>query len=87
MDFFHEFHSTAILPKAITASFLTLVPKNDHPQSLSEYRPICLVSSLYKLLSKVLAARLKIVMGKVISKVQSAFLPQRQILDGVLVVN
>jgi hypothetical protein len=77
MDFFSEFHSNATLPKAFTASFLTLVPKKDHPQALSDYRPICLVSSLYKILSKVLAARLKHVLGKLISKVQSAFLPNR----------
>ncbi|GAU32181.1 hypothetical protein TSUD_68520 [Trifolium subterraneum] len=76
-----------VLPKAITASFLALIPKKDHPHVLSDYRPICLVSSLYKILSKVLAARLKKVMGKLISKVQSAFLPNRQILDGVLAVN
>ncbi|MCI11439.1 LINE-1 reverse transcriptase like, partial [Trifolium medium] len=87
MDFLHEFHSSAHLPKAITASFLALVPKKDHPQALSDYRPICLVSSLYKILSKVLAGRLKTVLGKLISKVQSAFLPNRQILDGVLVIN
>jgi hypothetical protein len=87
MVFFSEFHSNAILPKAITASFLTLIPKKDNPQALSDYRPICLISSLYKILSKVLAARLKKVLGKLISKVQSAFLPNRQILDGVLIVN
>ncbi|CAJ2644735.1 unnamed protein product [Trifolium pratense] len=87
IDFLHEFYNSAILPKAITASFLSLIPKKDHPQTLSDYRPICLVSSLYKILSKVLAARLKKVLGKVISTVQSAFLPNRQILDGVLVVN
>ncbi|MCI03330.1 LINE-1 reverse transcriptase like, partial [Trifolium medium] len=63
------------------------MPKKDHPQVLSDYRPICLVSSLYKIVAKVLAARLKKVLGKVISKFQSAFLPNRQILDGVLVVN
>jgi exonuclease III len=87
MAFFSEFHSNAILPKAFTASFLTLIPKKDHPQALSDYRPICLVSSLYKILSKVLATRLKKVLGKLISKIQTAFLPDRQILDGVLVVN
>ncbi|GAU25188.1 hypothetical protein TSUD_150870 [Trifolium subterraneum] len=87
MAFLSEFHKSAILPKAITTSFLALIPKKDHPQSLSDYRPICLVSCLYKILSKVLAARLKKVMGKLISDVQTAFLPNRQILDGVLVVN
>ncbi|PNY01857.1 cysteine-rich receptor-like protein kinase, partial [Trifolium pratense] len=87
MEFLSEFHGNAFLPKAITASFLTLIPKKDHPQALSDYRPICLVSSLYKILAKVLATRLKKVLGKLISKVQSAFLPNRQILDGVLVVN
>ncbi|MCH86516.1 LINE-1 reverse transcriptase like, partial [Trifolium medium] len=87
MEFLHEFHNKAFLPKAITASFLVLVPKKDHLQSLTDYRPICLVSSLYKILSKVLADRLKKVLGKVISKLQSAFIPNRQILDGVLVVN
>ncbi|CAJ2652296.1 unnamed protein product [Trifolium pratense] len=87
IDFLHEFYNSAILPKAITASFLSLIPKKDHLQTLSDYRPISLVYSLYKILSKVLAARLKKVLGKVISTVQSAFLPNRQILDGVLVVN
>jgi hypothetical protein len=86
MDFLTEFHHNAVLPKAIT-SFLTLVPKKDHPRVLSDYRPICLVSSLYKILSKVLADRLKKVLGKLIDKVQSAFLSKRQIFDGVLVIN
>ncbi|GAU32122.1 hypothetical protein TSUD_218730 [Trifolium subterraneum] len=87
MEFVFEFYNNASLSKAITSSFIALIPKKDHPQVLSDYRPICLVSSLYKILSKILAARLKKVLGKVISKVQSAFLPNRQILDGVLVVN
>ncbi|KAK2445049.1 hypothetical protein QL285_016023 [Trifolium repens] len=87
MNFLTEFHNNAFLPKAYTASFLTLVPKKDHPQELVDFRPICLIGSLYKILSKLLANRLKRVMGKLISKCQSDFLPQRQILDGVLVLN
>jgi hypothetical protein len=86
-DFINEFHNSATLPKNITTSFLTLIPKKDHPQVLSDYRPICLVSSLYNLLAKILAGRLKKVLGKLILKVQSTFLPNMQILDGVLVVN
>jgi hypothetical protein len=87
MAFMIEFHANAFLPKAFTASFLTLIPKKDHPQDLFDYRPICLIGSLYKVVSKVLANRLKSVLGKLISKCQSAFLPHRQILDGVVVLN
>jgi hypothetical protein len=83
MAFVTEFHVNAFLPKAMTASFLTLVPKKDHPQGFFDYRPICLIESLY---TKLLANRLKRVLG-MISPCQSAFLLQRQILDGVVVLN
>ncbi|XP_045820252.1 uncharacterized protein LOC123913525 [Trifolium pratense] len=45
------------------------------------------IGSLYKILSKLLANRLKRMLGKLISNCQSAFLPQRQILDEVVVLN
>ncbi|GAU51035.1 hypothetical protein TSUD_411700 [Trifolium subterraneum] len=83
MNFLAEFHEKAALPKVVTASFLTLIPKKDHPQDLFDYRPFCLIGSLYKILSKILANCLKKVLGKLISSCQS----KRQILDGVLVLN
>ncbi|MCI08316.1 LINE-1 reverse transcriptase like, partial [Trifolium medium] len=43
LSFFNEFHSNAFLPKGFTASFLSLIPKKDHPQELSDYRPISLI--------------------------------------------
>ena len=45
------------------------------------------MGGLYKWLAKVLADKLKMVVGKVVSKVQNAFLEGRQILDAVLVAN
>jgi len=49
--------------------------------------PISLLGSLYKVLAKVLANRLRNVVGSVISDTQSSFVKGRQILDGILVAN
>ncbi|KAJ9559867.1 hypothetical protein OSB04_005027 [Centaurea solstitialis] len=69
------------------ASFLTLIPKVPNPMELNEFRPISLIGIFYKILSKILAERLKAVLGKLISGEQSAFLKGRSILDGVLIAN
>jgi hypothetical protein len=46
-----------------------------------------LVGSLYKILAKVLANRLKVVMGTIIADTQTSFVKNRQILDGILIAN
>ncbi|XP_076890699.1 uncharacterized protein LOC143541890 [Bidens hawaiensis] len=54
---------------------------------LKDYRPINLIGVISKIISKVVAARLKKVIGEVISNSQSAFVKERYILDGPLVLN
>ena len=54
---------------------------------MADFRPISLVSSVYKILSKVLANRLRKVIGNVVSASQYAFIKGRQILDGILIAN
>lgn len=87
MAFLNEFHINGRLPRSLNSSFLALIPKQTNPTSLNDFRPISLIGSLYKILSKILSNRIKGPLNSIISKCQSAFLPGRQILDGVLVVN
>ncbi|GAU12618.1 hypothetical protein TSUD_121090 [Trifolium subterraneum] len=54
---------------------------------MSYFRPISLVGSLYKILAKVLANRLRLDIGSVISENQTVFVKDRQILDGILIAN
>ncbi|GJS81365.1 RNA-directed DNA polymerase, eukaryota [Tanacetum coccineum] len=68
--------------KGCNASFITLIPKSQDPKTVSDFRPISLIGSLYKVVTKILAIRLSSVISDLISDVQTAFLPNRQILDG-----
>ena len=74
-------------PSGSNASFICLIPKTDNSQQLSNYRPISLVGCVYKMVSKILAIRLKKVISKVINVRQSAFLEGRGLLDSILVAN
>ncbi|GKV46285.1 hypothetical protein SLEP1_g53277 [Rubroshorea leprosula] len=85
--FFEEFHQNGRLVKGLNSSFLTLIPKKMNPMELKDFRPISLVGCVYKLLAKVLANRLRVVMSESISDTQSAFLGGRQLVDSVLVLN
>lgn len=71
--FFEEFHHSGKLVKGLNAAFICLIPKCNKPELVADYRPISLIGSAYKLISKVLAARLKSVMPRLISPNQFAF--------------
>ena len=87
MSFFKEFHEQGKFVRSINATFLVLIPKKQNVEDLKDLRPISLVGGLYKILAKVLANRIKRVLGKVISPVQSAFVEAKQILDAMLIAN
>ena len=67
-------------------TFLVFIPKKQTVEEFKDLRPISLMGGLYKILTKVLANRIKKVMDKVISKSQNAFV-EGQISDAVLIAN
>lgn len=82
-----EFFGNAKLPKGFTAYFMSLIPKCNNPQWLDEYRRFSLVGCIYKFMAKLLVVRLTKVLCTVISHSQSTFLPRRNILHGILVID
>ncbi len=84
---FSEFHEYGSFVRSLNATFLSLIPKKANAVEVKDYRPISLVGSVYKILAKVLANRLSMVLVAVISPSQNAFIQGRQIMDWVLIAN
>ncbi|GKA23216.1 RNA-directed DNA polymerase, eukaryota [Tanacetum coccineum] len=84
VDWFFQQGSFA---KGCNSSFLALIPKVHDPKVVSDFRPISLIGCLYKVVTKVLATRLAFVIPDIVSDVQTAFISNRQILDGPFIIN
>ena len=87
MAVFKYFHRYSVFEWSLNACFLSLIPKKNNAINIKDFWPISLVGSVYKLLSKVLANRLRVVLDSLFSESQNSFVGGRQILDLVLIAN
>ena len=84
---FEEFNQHCKFEKSLNATFIVLIPKKNDASNIRDFRPISLVGSMYKILARVLANRLKVVLDQLIFESQNSFVGGRQILDSVLIAN
>jgi exonuclease III len=73
--------------RAFNATFLALIPKEGQANRPKQYRPIALCNVIYKLLTKVIARRLKPILPTIISPEQSGYVEGRQILDSIILAH
>ena len=77
MTVFHHFHVVGQFEKSLNATFIALIPKKADTVEVKDFRPISLVGGVYKILAKVLAIQLHMVLGDIILAPQNAFVLNR----------
>ncbi|GJW41622.1 RNA-directed DNA polymerase, eukaryota [Tanacetum coccineum] len=87
VDAVNQFFSTCFFPPGCNSNFIALIPKIRDAKVIKDFRPISLIGSIYKIIAKILANRLCMVIPLLINEVQTAFVSNRQILDGPFILN
>ncbi|GKA73932.1 RNA-directed DNA polymerase, eukaryota [Tanacetum coccineum] len=75
------------IPPGCNSSFIALIPKVPDANLVKDFRPISFIGSIYKIIAKILSNRLVNVLGDIVNEVQSAFIAERQMLDGPFILN
>ncbi|KAL2237640.1 UNVERIFIED_CONTAM: hypothetical protein Sindi_0955700 [Sesamum indicum] len=70
--------------EADNTTLLALIPKVHSPMNVGDFRPISCCNVLYKIIAKLLVQRLSVILDKLISPCQAAFVPGRSIGDNIM---
>lgn len=68
------------LPKRVNSTILALIPKKTDSMEMRDYRLIACCNVIYKVVSKIIANRLKKLLPNIISENQSAFIMENVLL-------
>jgi hypothetical protein len=86
MAMFVEFHVGKLPLYSINFGTIILLPKCREATQIKQCRPICLLNVSFKIFTKVATNRISHVAQKVITPSQTAFIPGRNIIEGVIVL-
>lgn len=87
MALFSDFQKDTLPLYSLNFGIITLLPKKEEAKQIQQYRPICLLNVSFKIFTKVATNRLTGIADKIICPTQSAFMPRRHILEGVVILH
>lgn len=80
-----NFYETGVLPEHMNETFLVLIPKVDHPETVKQLRPLSLCNVRYKIVTKAMTNRMKKILSDIIGPYQSSFVPGRHITNNIII--
>jgi hypothetical protein len=84
---FSDFYEERLPLFSLNFEVITLLPKIQEAKQIQQYRPICILNASFKIFMKVGANRLKRVADTVVSPFQTAFMSDRNIMEGVIILH
>jgi hypothetical protein len=87
MAMFFQIQASNLPLFKLNFGIITLLPKKEYASRIKQYRPICLLNVSFKIFTKVGANRITGMAQKIIKPTQTAFIPGRNILEGVVVLH
>eukprot|EP00253_Pinus_taeda_P010316 PITA_10316 len=84
LDIVQDSRRNKTILKVLNISFISLIQKQDLAQTPDRFRPIALCNVVYKIISKLVANRLKPLLPSLVSVEQSGYVEGRQILDNII---
>ena len=73
------------IPEYLNRTLIALIPKIQSSETLGNYRPISLHNTRYKIVTKIIVARLRPYLDKLISPLQAAFVPGRKGINNAII--
>ena len=87
LHLFAELHREALNLYSLNFGIITLIPKIHNATKIQQYRPICVLNVSFKIFTKVGTNRMNLVAKIVVSPTQTAFMPGRNIMEGVIILH
>ena len=74
------------VPGYLNKTNIALIPKIQGPETIGNYRPTSLCNTVYKMITKIIVAKLRPFLSGIVSPFQSTFVPGRKRTENVIIV-